>query len=199
MLGVLLSKWGMGEGESEQGEGEQGEGGSGRDFCLASLFLFLTGVGDVVGVGQGEGGKKCEEPGTGSDTLFVFLVDVGEMAEVGHGDRWVQWGEGGTDSSLEGERQNDDSGIFCGEGRETLICEGEEGDDWGRVVGLRGADLVMSITLIWLASCHPLSCHLSSRLSSDSSLRVEPASMLSMLATVSWYGWELCLLAASSS
>ena len=76
ILGVLLSKWGMGEGESEHGEGGRG---SGRDFCLASLFLFLTGVGEVVGVGQGEGGKKYEELGTGSDTLLFFLVDEGEM------------------------------------------------------------------------------------------------------------------------
>lgn len=51
------------------------------------------------------------------------------------------------------------------------------------VIGL-GADSVMYVTLIWLALCHPMLCHLSKRLSSDSSLTMEFANMLSMLATV---------------
>jgi len=51
MLGVLLNRWGIGEGERQRGEGSAG---SGRDFCLVNLFRFLTGVGEVVGVGQGE-------------------------------------------------------------------------------------------------------------------------------------------------
>ena len=108
MLGVLLNRWGIGEGERQRGEGSAG---SGRDFCLVNLFCFLTGVGEVVGVGQGEE-KNSEYVGTGRETLFFILPGVGNLEGVGQGGLWVQWEEVGTDNSFDGERKKDDSGIF---------------------------------------------------------------------------------------
>jgi len=89
-----------------------------------------------------------------------------------------------------------------------LILEGEEGAEGGRrvspveecVIWLGALESVTPSILFLLDGGHLLSCHLSSKLSSDSSLTIEFDTILSMLAMVaSWYGWELCLVAVSSS